>query len=146
MSALIEWKNQEINRLRRDMERLFGRFWSYLGQDPLPVTLIGLASVDISETKDLVLVRVEIPGLDPDDLEIWVSGDLLTIKGQKRDESSEQRGFYHRVERRFGSFSRSVRLPCKVREEEVKASYNKGVLQIVMPKLMPPKAVKVKVK
>ncbi len=146
MSALIEWKNQEINKLRKDMDRLFDRFWSYLGGGSLPGPLTGIPSVDISETDDSVIIRAEIPGIDPKDLEIWVSGDILTLRGHKREESSQRGVFYHRVERRFGAFSRSVRLPCKVKGEKVRASYKKGVLHIVLPKLISSRAVKVRAK
>ena len=146
MASLIEWKNQEINKLRRDIDRMFNRFWSYLGGNTLPEACSGLASLEVSETKDSVVVRAEVPGMEPQDLEIWVNGDMLTIRGQKREQSTERGAFYQRVEGRFGSFSRSVRLPCRVRGDKVKAYYSKGALRIVLPKATRSKAVKVRVK
>jgi HSP20 family protein len=75
-----------------------------------------------------------LPGLDEKDFEVTVSGDILTLKGEKKAERDERNGDAHYVERRFGSFSRSVRLPFEVKDEKVDASYDKGVLTVRIPK------------
>jgi HSP20 family protein len=91
-------------------------------------------ALDISERKDAYLVTVELPGLKPEDLDITMEDGLLTIQGERQftAESSEQQ--YHRVERRYGAFRRSITLPAHVTAEGIQASFEDGVLQILVPK------------
>jgi HSP20 family protein len=91
-------------------------------------------ALDISERKDAYLVTVELPGLKPEDLDITMEDSLLTIKGERQftPESSEQQ--FHRVERRYGAFRRSITLPAHVTAEGIEASFEDGVLQILVPK------------
>jgi HSP20 family protein len=91
-------------------------------------------ALDISERKDAYLVTVELPGLKPEDLDITMEDGLLTIQGERQftSESSEQQ--YHRVERRYGAFRRSITLPAHVMAEGIQASFEDGVLQILVPK------------
>jgi HSP20 family protein len=91
-------------------------------------------ALDISERKDAYLVTVELPGVEPDDLEITLEDGLLTIQGERHfaHDSSEQQ--FHRVERRYGAFRRSITLPAQVQAEQIEASFDNGVLQIMVPK------------
>jgi HSP20 family protein len=91
-------------------------------------------ALDISERKDAYLVTVELPGLKAEDLDITMEDGLLTIQGERQftAESSEQQ--YHRVERRYGAFRRSITLPAHVTAEGIQASFEDGVLQILVPK------------
>jgi HSP20 family protein len=91
-------------------------------------------ALDISERKDAYLVTVELPGLKPEDLDITMEDGLLTIQGERQftSESSEQQ--FHRVERRYGAFRRSITLPAHVTAEGIQASFEDGVLQILIPK------------
>jgi HSP20 family protein len=91
-------------------------------------------ALDISERKDAYLVTVELPGLKPEDLDITMEDGLLTIQGERQftHESSEQQ--FHRVERRYGAFRRSITLPAHVTAEGIQASFEDGVLQILVPK------------
>ena len=91
-------------------------------------------ALDISERKDAFLVTVELPGLKPEDLDITMEDGLLTIKGERQftSESSEQQ--FHRVERRYGAFRRSITLPAQVQADHIEATFDNGVLQIVVPK------------
>jgi HSP20 family protein len=91
-------------------------------------------ALDISERKDAYLVTVELPGLKPEDLDITMEDGLLTIKGERQftSESSEQQ--FHRVERRYGAFRRSITLPAQVQADHIEATFDNGVLQIVVPK------------
>jgi HSP20 family protein len=91
-------------------------------------------AVDISERKDAYLVTVELPGLKAEDLDITMEDGLLTIQGERQftSESSEQQ--FHRVERRYGAFRRSITLPAHVTAEGIQASVEDGVLQILVPK------------
>ena len=93
-----------------------------------------MPAVDISERKDAYLVAVELPGVGIDDLEITFQDGLLTIQGERHDahDSSEEK--VHRVERRYGPFLRSITLPSHVMAEEIEASAQDGVLQILVPK------------
>src|SRR5215211_927797 len=92
-------------------------------------------ALDISERKDAYLVTVELPGVDTDDLEITLEDGLLTIQGERHfaHDSSEQQ--FHRVERRYGAFRRSITLPAHVMAEGIEASADNGVLQILVPKM-----------
>src|SRR5688572_22789350 len=92
-------------------------------------------ALDISERKDAYLVTVELPGVEADDLDITLEDGLLTIQGERQftSESSEQQ--FHRVERRYGAFRRSITLPAQVQAEQIEASFDNGVLQIVVPKM-----------
>ena len=92
-------------------------------------------ALDISERKDAYLVTVELPGVDVDDLEITLEDGLLTIQGERHfaHDSSEQQ--FHRVERRYGAFRRSITLPAHVMAEGIQASADNGVLQILVPKM-----------
>ena len=91
-------------------------------------------ALDISERKDAYLVTVELPGVEAEDLEITLEDGLLTIQGDRQftSESSEQQ--FHRVERRYGAFRRSITLPAQVQTDRIEASLDNGVLQIVVPK------------
>jgi HSP20 family protein len=91
-------------------------------------------AVDISETKDSIVVKVELPGLSRDDIEIDVASGVLTIKGEKRFESEEEDRTWHRREVRYGSFSRSFSLPTDVKSDEAAASFSEGVLTVSLPK------------
>jgi HSP20 family protein len=92
-------------------------------------------ALDISERKDAYLVTVELPGVEADDLQITLEDGLLTIQGERHfaHDSSEQQ--FHRVERRYGAFRRSITLPAHVMAEGIEASVDNGVLQIVVPKM-----------
>jgi HSP20 family protein len=92
-------------------------------------------ALDISERKDAYLVTVELPGVDADDLQITLEDGLLTIQGERHfaHDSSEQQ--FHRVERRYGAFRRSITLPAHVMAEQIEATVDNGVLQILVPKM-----------
>ena len=103
-------------------------------------------ALDISERKDAYLVTVELPGVEVDDLEITLEDGLLTIQGERyfAHDSSEQH--FHRVERRYGAFRRSITLPAHVMADGIEASTDNGVLQILVPKMeeATPKRIKVR--
>jgi len=103
-------------------------------------------ALDISERKDAYLVTVELPGIEADDLEITMEDGLLTIQGERlfAHDSSEQQ--FHRVERRYGAFRRSITLPAQVQAEQIEASFDNGVLQIVVPKMEEAKPKRIQVR
>jgi HSP20 family protein len=103
-------------------------------------------NLDVSETDQAIEVRLELPGIDPKDVDIQVSGNLLTVSGQRREEREEKGKTWHRTEIRTGSFSRTVTLPNAVKEDAAEARYRDGVLTITLPKTEEAKAHKIKVK
>jgi HSP20 family protein len=100
----------------------------------------------MSETKDNFVVKAEVPGIDAKHIDISFTGDVLTIRGEKSQEKEEKEEDYHLVERSYGSFSRSVRLPAEVESTKIKASYKNGILRITLPKSEKAKAKEVKIK
>jgi len=103
-------------------------------------------ALDISERKDAYLVTVELPGVEADDLEITLEDGLLTIQGERQftSESSEEQ--FHRIERRYGAFRRAITLPAQVQAEQIQASFDNGVLQIVVPKMEEAKPKRIQVR
>ena len=90
-------------------------------------------SVDIFEEDDNVVVKAEIPGISKDDLNVTISENTLTISGEKKQEEKVEKKNYHRVERSYGSFCRSFRLPANVNSDKAEASFKEGVLELKMP-------------
>jgi HSP20 family protein len=145
MRELAVWKQQEIDKLRRDMDQLFRRFRKELG---IPRYLIEVAesfSVDFSETENTLTVKAELPGIKPEDIKISVTEDTLTLKGETGEEVVESAEGYRKIERRSRRFSRTVSLPCRVLTEDVKATLKNDILQIVLPKSKPKEARSVKI-
>ena len=146
MAELIIWKNQEINRLKKDMDRLLNRFRDDFCS---PLLLKGFREepyLELTETQDDLLLKAEIPDLNPKDLDITISDDLLTIKAEVKEESfSQGEGFRERTQS-CSYFSRTVQLPCKVHVDEIRASYQDGILNIVMPKCKPETAREIKIR
>jgi len=124
-----------LDRLMEDMWRR--PFPSVFGRDRwLPVRPLGIRmpSLDVYEEKDSVVVKAELPGMKKEDIEVNLTGENLTIKGEKKEEKEVKEDDYYRRERSYGSFLRSVDLPCEVKSGEIKASFKDGVLEIRMPK------------
>jgi HSP20 family protein len=93
-----------------------------------------IPAVDVAETEDAINVKVEAPGVKKDDIKISVTNNVLTVRGEKKMEKETSEENYHRIERVYGSFVRSLELPTVVRANKVKASFKDGVLTIVLPK------------
>jgi HSP20 family protein len=101
--------------------------------------------VDISETKDNFVVKAELPGLEAKDVNVSISGDMLTVKGEKKTEEEEKDEHYHRIERYSGSFQRAFQLPSGVKADKVKATFDKGILKVTLPKVEEAKKKKIEV-
>ena len=91
--------------------------------------------MDVAETSDGVTVTAELPGVDPGDVEVTVVGNVLTIRGEKRELGEHRERSYHYVERRFGAFHRALQLPGTVDPEKVDAVFRNGILKVRVPKL-----------
>jgi HSP20 family protein len=134
MHELTLWKKQEIDKLRKDMDSLFRRFRKEFG---LPSSLSEVAepfSMDLSETESTLTVSAELPGIKPEDIHISVTENTLTLKGETQEDSVEKSRNYQRIERSSRSFSRTLTLPCRIKAEDVKATYKDNTLRIVLPK------------
>jgi HSP20 family protein len=130
MRTLAPWGGN----LRREMDRLFDRFADPIWEPFETMAGDWVPKLDVSETKDAMVVGAEMPGVDPKEIEIALMGDLLTLKGEKEKETVEKEERYHRVERTYGAFLRSVRLPMAVDGSKVTATFKNGVLVVTLPK------------
>ncbi len=144
---LIQWKPfREVSRLRSEMDRLWDEYFGAGRRGLQPLEEAWLPAVDVSESEDKITVKAEIPGLEAKDIDISMSGDTLTIKGEKKTETEEKEENYHVVERSYGSFRRAMKLPALVDADRVEATYKNGVLTVVLPKKeeVKPKAIEIK--
>ena len=126
-----------------------GLFEGFLAGAPGPAWLTEEGfepKVDVKDNGKAYEISAELPGLKPEDLEVTLKGDVLTIKGQKRQEREDQGQEYHLVERKFGSFARGFRLPAEVDRGGLKASHKDGVLHITLPKVTATEPARVEVK
>jgi HSP20 family protein len=127
------------------MDRLWDRFFSERpALDMLEKSWE--PTLDISETKSDLIVKAELPGIDPKEIDISLTGDTLTIKGEKQQEKEEKEENYYRIERSYGIFSRTIKLPVSVQNNKIKASYQHGVLKITLPKSEEAKQKQIKIK
>ncbi|MBW1974910.1 MAG: Hsp20/alpha crystallin family protein [Deltaproteobacteria bacterium] len=107
---------------------------------------VWVPAFDVSETDDHIVVKADLPGIDVKDLDISITGNVLTVKGEKKQEREEKGESFHRVERSFGSFTRSITLPVDVDPNGVEAVYKDGVLKLTIPKTEKSKRKKIEVK
>jgi HSP20 family protein len=143
---LVPWRPfSGLSSFRKEMDDLWSRFF---GDLPTVRRFEGewSPSVDVSETKDDFLVKAELPGLEAKDVNVGISGNLLTIKGEKKREEEEKDEHHHYVERYCGSFQRSFQLPANVKTDKIDATFDKGVLKIKLPKTEEAKEKEIKIK
>lgn len=148
IADLLPWKRKEpvpleeerpLTTLREEVDRLFDDYFRGSGFGSLS-RLRGDweafdPQVDAVESDDDVRVSVELPGMNEKDIDVTLSRDVLTVSGHKRQEEREERRNYYRAERSYGSFSRSIPLPCAVDPDRVDAVFRKGVLTITLTKV-----------
>ncbi len=133
MFEITPWKPlNELSRLRKEMDRLWEDFFG--GRELMAPETTWVPAVDVSETNEAIVVKAEVPGIEPKDIDISLSGDLLTIKGEKKQRTEEKKENFHRIETRYGAFSRTIRVPVSIDADKIEASYDKGILKIVLPK------------
>jgi HSP20 family protein len=140
---------QDLLAIQDEMNQLFGRAVGQGGQARSQAQVaerMWAPALDISERKDAYVVTVEVPGVKAEDLDITLEDGLLTIRGERRftKETSEQQ--FHRVERRYGGFRRSITLPSQVQADQIEASFEDGVLEVVVPKAEEAKPKKISVR
>jgi len=132
-------------RIARDE---FETLWSQLIGEPGEVFFKGrlVPSLDLSENPNTIEIRMDLPGIKAEEIDIQLANGVLTISGDRKEEKEEKGKTFHRVERRHGSFSRSVTLPSAVAEDKVDAQYHDGVLTVTLQKTDEAKSRKIKVK
>jgi len=137
---------RELDRMRTEVDRLWDVFFE--GRPARTLEDLGewMPSVDVSETKNEIVVKAELPGMDPKEIDISLSNGSLLIRGEKKQEKEEKDENYHLVERSYGSFTRSVHLPEGVNRDKISASYKNGVLKVVLPKSEEAKKKEIKIK
>jgi len=145
MTSLIRWDPfAEFTSLRRAMDRLFDEFMmpSLWRSQPAEMTF----PIDVYETDDEVVVKAALPGIRADDVDISVSGESLTIKGEVKQEEKVERENYYRQELRYGAFARTIPLPTRVDHERAEADFADGILTVRLPKAeeVRPKTIKVR--
>jgi HSP20 family protein len=130
-----------MNRLQQDMNRLFG--------DQTPIrqqSAPSFPAINIWAAEHAAKITAEIPGVKKDDLDINVTGDTLTLSGVRKQDEQPEGARYHRQERRYGEFSRSIQLPYTVDVNKVKATFKNGVLMVELPRVEAEKPKKITVK
>jgi HSP20 family protein len=129
MSNPTRWNpRRELANLRDNMNRLLEEGFASVGGVPA-------LAVDVYETSDTVVVQAgPLAGIQAEDIDVSITGDTLTIRGETREETESSGVNYLRKERRFGSFSRSITIPRPIKAEEAAASFKNGILTITIPK------------
>jgi HSP20 family protein len=129
--ALVRWDpGSDVDSLQSDFNRFFEGF---LGR-PVAGTRRWAPAMDLSETEDALLLRADLPGLGRDDVSIEIKDNVLTVSGERKAEHEDEREGYHRIERSYGSFSRSLTVPRGIDPGAVTAAFEKGVLEVRIPK------------
>ena len=130
--AIVRWDPvRELDSLQGDMNRLFDRFFEGRGGNG---NRRWIPAMDLVETEDHLVLRGDLPGVREDDVEIEIKDNVLTVSGERRAEGEEKSQGFYRVERSFGSFSRSLTLPRGVDADSIEAKFDNGVLEVRIPK------------
>ncbi len=150
--TLVKWRPiREFDTLKRDMEKLFGdTFESFGGRGWLP----GIAeqrngiipNVDMLDKKNEIVVKAQIPGVEKEDVDLTITRDAVTIKGEIKKEEEEKKNDYYCSECTYGSFLRTIPLPTEIDTSKAKASFKNGVLKLTLPKHEDVKAKEIKLK
>jgi HSP20 family protein len=147
--ALVKYNPlRELRSMQEQMNRLLNLSWNHdLAGEDLKEGLWQPA-VDIYETEDSIVIKAELPDVEQKDIEVRIEDNTLTLKGERKHEGEVRKENYHRIERYFGSFQRSFSLPGNIRQDNVSATCDRGVLTVTLPKKeeTKPKQIKVEVK
>lgn len=146
MAELVRWEPfRELTSLREAMDRLFEESFLRPGWFGGWDSAAAMMPVDVYETDDQVVVKAVVPGVKPEDIEVTLTGDVLTIQGEFKSEEKTEKRNYLRQERRYGSFRRQLSLPAGINADKVSATFENGVLTLEMPKVEAAKAKTVKI-
>jgi HSP20 family protein len=137
--SIVRWEPfRDLVSLQERMNRLFDESFRGASRTPAQADDWALGGswappVDIYEQEGSIVLRAELPGVDPKDVDIRVENNILTLRGERKFDQEVKREHYHRVERAYGTFSRSFTLPSVVDTDKIKAEYKDGVLRVVIP-------------
>lgn len=144
MTMITRWDPfRELAQLQNRVNRLFQE--TSMGQDEGFTTSSFVPPVDIYETEQNIVLKMEVPGIEQKDLDIRIENQTITIRGERKFEKEVKEDNFHRVERRYGSFQRSFSLPNTVNPEQVTADYENGVLKVTLAKRAEAKPKQIKV-
>ncbi len=144
--AITRWDPfREVATLQNRMNSLFQDFSRQGGDSDLPLTAGFVPPVDIYEDEHKIVLKLEVPGMKQEDLDVRIENNTLTVKGERKFEKEEKEENFHRIERRYGSFFRAFTLPTTVDTENVKANYDSGVLKLELNKKAEAKPKQIKV-
>jgi HSP20 family protein len=133
--TIVRWEPlRELNSLQSEMNRLFNTVFDQPASASGNVMRRWMPAMDLVESADHFVLRADLPGMSEEDVNIEFEDGTLTVSGERKTEHEEEKEGYHRVERSFGAFSRSLTLPQGVDPEAVTASFDRGVLEIRIPK------------
>jgi HSP20 family protein len=135
---------RELTTLQNRVNSIF-QDYNRSGQDELTTTGSFIPAVDVYEDEHKIVLKLEIPGVSQDDVDIRLENSTLTVRGERKFEKEEKEENFHRIERRYGSFSRSFTLPNTVDTENIRANYEQGVLNIELSKRAEAKPKQIKV-
>ncbi len=152
--ALVKWSpERELLNVEREFNKLFRSFGSRFGStseegDAEYENAVWMPLTDISEDKDRYIIKLDLPGVSKSDVKISYVEGLLNISGERKQEKESKDSKYHRMERVFGKYYRSFRLPQQIREDKIEAEFKDGQLNITVPKAeeAKPKEIEVKIK
>jgi len=144
---IVPWKPfDEMTTLRREIDTLWDRFFPEALFHERYGTHEWLPSVDLTETKDRLVIKAELPGLEAKDVELTLADNILTIRGEKKEEKEEKDEHRFFVERYCGTFERRIKLPTLVKTDKIDATFDKGILTINLPKSEEAKNREIKIK
>jgi HSP20 family protein len=145
--GLARSSSNPFTALQQEIDRLFDGFSrGFAGFPNMATPRELMPSMDVSETEKEIEITTELPGLEEKDIQLNMANNVLTIRGEKKNEREEKEKDYHMVERSYGSFVRSVQLPDGVNADNIKAVMSKGVLKVTVPKPAPAQSKKIDIK
>jgi HSP20 family protein len=118
----------------RDMESRLGRLFNNWPVEPEQAGLGWVPAVDLHETEDAYILEADLPGMKKEDIQLSITEDVVTLKGERKEQSEKKSEGFHRVERLYGSFQRSFRIPGGIDSKSVDARFDSGVLKVTLPK------------
>jgi HSP20 family protein len=133
--AIVRWEPlRELSTLQNEMNRLFGTVFDTPAPSNGGTLRRWMPAMDLIESEEHFVLRADLPGLSESDVNIEVEDRVLTVSGERKAEQTESKEGYHRIERAFGSFSRSLTLPEGIDADAVTANFDRGVLEVRIPK------------
>ena len=148
MTELTLWKKEEIDKFRREMDLLFRRFRREFGVFRSFLETTEPFSISLSESENRLILRAELPGIKPDELDLSVTDEALIIRGRLFRKTVEKEVNFERIAESSQTISKTISLPCRILPDDVRATYKDGILEVLLPKCKPvkPRGVKIESK